>query len=72
MKNRSSVQLNSPVKFFLGQSKSFINSTASQTRKKILSNRNSIVTVSNYGKAQTESRKKLELLPLDDIKESII
>ena len=50
MKNRSSVQLNSPVKFFLGQSKSFINSTASQTRKKILSNRNSIVTVSNFAK----------------------
>ena len=48
MKNRSSFQLNSPVKYFLGQSKSFINSTATQTRKKILENRNYIVTISNF------------------------
>ena len=59
MKNRSSVQLNSPVKFFLGQSKSFINSTASQTRKKILSNRNSIVTVSNFAKKNKKKSNKI-------------
>ncbi len=40
--------------------------------KKYTSNITAIVTVSSYGKAQTESRKKLELLPMDDIKESII
>ena len=40
--------------------------------KKYTSNITAIVTVSNYGKVQTESRKKLELLPIDDIKESII
>ena len=40
--------------------------------KKYTSNLTAIVTVSSYGKEQTESRKKLELLPIDDIKESII
>ena len=40
--------------------------------KKYTSNITAIVTVSAYGKAQTESRKKLELLPIDDIKDSII
>lgn len=40
--------------------------------KKYTSNITAIVTVSSYGKEQTESRKKLELLPIDDIKESII
>lgn len=40
--------------------------------KKYTSNITAIVTVSSYGKAQTESRKKLELLPIDDIKDSII
>ena len=40
--------------------------------KKYTSNITAIVTVSSYGKAQTESRKKLELLPVDDIKDSII
>ena len=40
--------------------------------KKYTSNITAIVTVSAYGKQQTESRKKLELLPVDDIKDSII
>jgi len=40
--------------------------------KKYTSNITAIVTVSSYGKEQTESRKKLGLLPIDDIKESII
>jgi len=40
--------------------------------KKYTSNLTAIVTVSSYGNEQTESRKKLELLPIDDIKESII
>ena len=40
--------------------------------KKYTSNLTAIVTVSSYGKEQTESRKKMELLPIDDIKDSII
>jgi len=40
--------------------------------KKYTSNITAIVTVSAYGKEQTESRKKLELLPIDDIKDSFI
>lgn len=40
--------------------------------KKYTSNITAIVTVSSYGKEQTESRKKLELLPIDDIKDSFI
>ena len=40
--------------------------------KKYTSNITAIVTVSSYGKEQSESRKKLELLPIDDIKDSII
>ena len=40
--------------------------------KKYTSNITAIVTVSSYGKEQTESRKKLELLPIDDIKDSMI
>lgn len=40
--------------------------------KKYTSNITAIVTVSNYGQEKTESRKKLELLPIDDIKDSII
>ena len=40
--------------------------------KKYTSNLTAIVTVSAYGKEQTESRKKLELLPIEDIKDSII
>ncbi len=40
--------------------------------KNYTSNITAIVTVSDYGKLPTQSRKQLELLPLDDIKESII
>ena len=40
--------------------------------KKYTSNITAIVTVSSYRQAQTESRKKLELLPIDDIKDSFI
>ena len=40
--------------------------------KKYTSNITAIVTVSAYGNEQTESRKQLELLPVDDIKDSII
>ena len=40
--------------------------------KKYTSNITAIVTVSAYGKEQTESRKKLDLLPVDDIQDSII
>ncbi len=40
--------------------------------KKYTSNITAIATVSSYGKGQTESRKKLELLPIDDIKDSMI
>ncbi len=40
--------------------------------KKYTSNITAIVTVSAYGNEHTESRKKLELLPVDDIKDSII
>ena len=40
--------------------------------KKYTSNITAIATVSAYGKEQTESRKKLELLPIDDIKDSLI
>lgn len=40
--------------------------------KKYTSNITAIATVSAYGKVQTASRKKLELLPIDDIKDSMI
>ena len=40
--------------------------------KKYTNNVTAIATVSAYGKEQTESRKKLELLPIDDIKDSMI
>ncbi len=40
--------------------------------KKYTNNITAIATVSAYGKEQTESRKKLELLPIDDIKNSMI
>lgn len=40
--------------------------------KKYTNNLTAIVTVSTYGQATVESRKKLALLPIDDIKESII
>ena len=63
MKNRSSFQLNSPVKYFLGQSKSFINSTATQTRKKILENRNSIVTISNFVVKKNKKKSNKNFFP---------
>ena len=40
--------------------------------KKYTNNVTAIATVSAYGKEQTESRKKLGLLPIDDIKDSMI
>ena len=40
--------------------------------KKYTSNVTAIATVSAYGKEQTESRKRLELLPIDDIKDGMI
>lgn len=40
--------------------------------KNYTSNITAIVTVSDYGKLPTDSRKQLDLLPLEDIKESLI
>lgn len=40
--------------------------------KNYTSNLTAIVTISDYGEAKTESRKELELLPLGDVKDSII
>lgn len=40
--------------------------------KNYTSNLTAIVTVSDYGEAATSSRKELEMLPLNDIKDSII
>ena len=40
--------------------------------KNYTSNITAIVTVSDYGKLPTDSRKQLELLPIDDVKESLI
>ena len=40
--------------------------------KNYTSNITAIVTVSDYGKLPSNSRKQLELLPLDDIKESLV
>lgn len=40
--------------------------------KKYTDNLTAIVTVSDYGKEKTESRKELGTLPIDDIKESMI
>ena len=40
--------------------------------KNYTDNITAIVTVSDYGEPKTESRKMLEILPLDDIKQSII
>lgn len=40
--------------------------------KNYTSNITAIVTVSDYGKLPTNSRKQLELLPLDDIKDSLV
>lgn len=40
--------------------------------KNYTSNLTAIVTVSDYGKIPSDSRRQLELLPLDDIKESLV
>ena len=40
--------------------------------KNYTSNLTAIVTISDYGEAKTESRRELELLPLGDVKDSII
>lgn len=40
--------------------------------KKYTNNLTAIVTVSDYGEAATNSRKELELLPMDDIKDSLV
>ena len=40
--------------------------------KKYTSNVTAIVTVSDYGKTATNSRRELELLPLEDVKESMV
>ena len=40
--------------------------------KEYTDNITAIVTVSSYGKAPTDSRRELDLLPVEDIKESII
>ena len=46
--------------------------TVLQGIKKYTSNVTAIVTVSDYGKSATNSRKELELLPLEDVKESMV
>lgn len=40
--------------------------------KKYTDNLTAIVTISDYGEAETESRKELQTMPLDDVKDSII
>lgn len=40
--------------------------------KNYTSNLTAIVTISDYGKLPTNSRKQLQLLPLDDVKESLV
>lgn len=40
--------------------------------KKYTDNLTAIVTISDYGEGQTESRKELQTMPLDDVKDSII
>ena len=40
--------------------------------KNYTSNLTAIVTVSDYGEGQTNSRRELGMLPLDDIKDSMI
>lgn len=46
--------------------------TVLQGMKKYTSNITAIVTVSDYGKTATNSRRELELLPLEDVKESMV
>ena len=40
--------------------------------KKYTDNLTAVVTISDYGEGQTESRKELQTMPLDDVKDSII
>lgn len=40
--------------------------------KRYTNNLTAVVTVSDYGEAESESKKELELMPIDDIKDSII
>ena len=40
--------------------------------KNYTDNITAIVTVSDYGESASESRRLLQMLPLDDIKESIV
>ena len=40
--------------------------------KKYTDNLTAIVTISDYGEAETESRKELQTMPLDDVKDSIM
>lgn len=40
--------------------------------KKYTDNLTAIVTISDYGEAKTESRKELQTMPLDDVKDSMI
>lgn len=40
--------------------------------KRYTNNLTAVVTVSDYGEVETESKKELELMPIDDIKNSII
>ena len=40
--------------------------------KKYTDNLTAIVTISDYGETETESRKELQTMPLDDVKDSII
>ncbi len=47
-------------------------STVLKGLKNYTSNLSAIVTVSDYGKLPTNSRKQLELLPLEDVKDSLV
>ena len=40
--------------------------------KKYTDNLTAIVTISDYGEAESESRKELQTMPLDDVKDSIV
>ena len=40
--------------------------------KNYTNNITAIVSISNYGKKETESRKELDMLPLEDVKESLV
>ena len=70
MKNKNPINSKGPNVVVIGGGNGL--NTVLKGLKKYTSNITAIVTVSSYGKAQTESRKKLELLPIDDIKDSIV